>query len=370
MGEILSLADGSIYSGDTINLDTISVNSMLHQQGVCEVKEEPQEVTHSHNLRESLRHPMGSLTSVNTVKEMFPSNTLHSHTNTSHHTSLTCIQPPEEPSSTTPLPMDITETDIGQIYDDVMQCVYDDVDVKYDDLALRDTGDTGEAPVPPPRIRSGSVTASVDQGLDKPLPGVPRNKIISKLEEKKNELREQREREAEKKKQLEEQKRKEREALEEQKRLEREEREKKKMEEKEKKRLEEEQKKAQKKREEDEKKAKKLAEMEDEAKLKQSLFQRLFQRSQSRTEGQTEQEEADSTVGGDPVPHSLSLEVPPPVPPHATTPQLNELEGQLGDLEQLMQGSMGPGDLQRLDSLVTEFTNQFPPEPSESTVRS
>merc|ERR1712076_348372 len=138
----------------------------------------------------------------NTVKEMFPTNTLQSQHTSSHPGSLACVQPAEEPSSTTWVPMDITE-DIGQIYDDVMQCVYDDVDVKYDDLAL---GDTGEAPVPPPRMRSGSMTASVGQGLEKPLPGLPRNKIISKLEEKKNELILQREKEAEKKKQLEEQK--------------------------------------------------------------------------------------------------------------------------------------------------------------------
>merc|ERR1712223_1634610 len=204
-----------------------------------------------------------------------------------------------------------------------------------------------EAPVPPPRLR----LSSVDAGVEKPLPGVPRNKIISKIEEKKNEIILQREKEAEKKRQLEEQKR-----------LEREEKERKKLEEKEKKRQEEEQKKGAKKREEEEKKAK----LEDEAKLKQSLFQRLFQRSQSRTE----QEEADSTVDN----HNL----PPPIPPHAkpastNSASLSEMDtAQLGDLEQIIEGNSleGPADLQRLDSLVTEFTSQFPPEPSESIVKS
>jgi len=45
---------------------------------------------------------------------------------------------------------------------------------------------------------------------------------------------------------------------------------------------------------------------------------------------------------------------------------------QLGDLEQIIEGNSleGPADLQRLDSLVTEFTSQFPPEPSESIVKS
>merc|ERR1712061_148914 len=348
VNEILSLAEGSVFSdADTINLDSISVNSMLNMPGAGMVKEEPMEqvAPSGGGFRESLRHPMGSLTSVATVKEILPEPAPSSLPQ--------MVQPAQDPTSstgtTTPLPMDITE-DLGQIYDDVMQCVYDDVDVKYDDLVQ--LGDASEAPIPPPRLR----LSSVDAGVEKPLPGVPRNKIISKIEEKKNEIILLREKEAEKKKQLEEQKRKEREALEEQKRLEREEKERKKLEEKEKKRQEEEQKKAAKKREEEEKKAK----LEDEAKLKQSLFQRLFQRSQSRTE----QEEADSTVDN----------LPPPIPPHAKPAGNNSLSemdaGQLGDLEQIIEGSSVEGpDLQRLDSLVTEFTNQFPPEPSGSKVK-
>merc|ERR1712130_711352 len=125
-----------------------------------------------------------------------------------------------------------------------------------------------------------------------------------------------------------EQKRKEREALEEQKRLEREEKERKKLEEKERKRQEEEQKKATRKKEEE-----------------------------------------DSTVDN----------LPPPIPPHAksasgnNSAQLSEMDSsQLGDIEHIIEGNSleGPADLQRLDSLVTEFTSQFPPEPSESIVKS
>merc|ERR1719336_1555197 len=310
VNEILSLAEGSVFSdADTINLDSISVNSMLNMPGAGMVKEEPVEqvAPNGGGFRESLRHPMGSLTSVATVKEILPQPAAAA---SSLPPGGQMVQPVQDPTSstntTTPLPMDITE----------------DVDVKYDDLVQ--LGDASEAPVPPPRLR----LSSVDAGVEKPLPGVPRNKIISKIEEKKNEIILQREKEAEKKRQLEDQKRKEREALEEQKRLEREEKERKKLEEKEKKRQEEEQKKAAKKREEEEKKAK----LEDEAKLKQSLFQRLFQRSQSRTE----QEEADSTVDN----HNL----PPPIPPHAkpastNSASLSEMDtAQLGDLEQIIEG--------------------------------
>merc|ERR1712061_868316 len=208
VNEILSLAEGSVFSdADTINLDSISVNSMLNMPGAGMVKEEPMEqvAPSGGGFRESLRHPMGSLTSVATVKEILPEPAPSSLPQ--------MVQPAQDPTSstgtTTPLPMDITE-DLGQIYDDVMQCVYDDVDVKYDDLVQ--LGDASEAPIP--------------------LPRVPRNMIISKIEEKKNEIILLREKEAEKKKQLEEQKRKEKEAFEERKRLEREEKEKKKVEEK------------------------------------------------------------------------------------------------------------------------------------------
>merc|ERR1711902_441391 len=134
---------------------------------------------------------------------------------------------------------------------------------------------------------------------------------------------------------------------------------KKRIEEKEAKRLEEEQKKAQKKKEEEDRKAKKLAEMEDEHKLKTSLFQRLFQRSQSRT-GEVVDSETPGTEQED-------LETPPPVPPHHVNPPQNittqlSIESQLTDLEQLIQS----GDLQRLDSVVNEFANQFPPETGEN----
>jgi len=59
------------------------------------------------------------------------------------------------------------------------------------------------------------------------------------------------------------------------------------------------------------------------------------------------------------------LETPPPVPPHQAAPPLAtqiSIENQLTDLEQLIQS----GELERLDSVVTEFTSQFPPESGEN----
>ena len=291
VNEILSMADISVYSGE---MDSLSVNTLLQSP----VKEEPAEVsglTH---------HSLGSLTSVATVatvKEVRQSVAKES-------------------------PMDITEQsldlDIGQIYDDVMQCVYDDVDIKYDDVEIL----TDQPPVPPLRKKD----VSIEPDIDKPLPAAPRNNILTKITEKKNELLTAREKEMEKK-------RKEKEELEEQKKKEREEKEKKKKEEKEAKRKEEEEKKA------------KL----EEQKLKSSLFQRLFQRSQSRP-GETG-EGGQEILEQEPPPDTI-----PPVPPHQPAAYMSQvsIDNQLEDLEQLIQS----GELERLDSVVSEFTSQFPAE--------
>merc|ERR1711953_1079069 len=220
-------------------------------------------------------------------------------------------------------PMDISDSldlDIGQIYDDVMQCVYDDVDIKYDDVEILND----QPPVPPLRKKD----VSIEPDIDKPLPAAPKNNILTKLTEKKNELMTAREKELEKK-------RKEKEELEEQRRKEREEKERKKKEEKE-----------AKKKEEEEKKAKM-----EEQKIKSSLFQRLFQRSQSRP----------TEDGGEEDAEMVEASLPPPPPPPAHQPSyLSQvsIDAQLNDLEQLIQS----GELERLDSVVSEFTSQFPAE--------
>merc|ERR1712012_1353373 len=79
VNEILSLADVSVYSGDTINLDNISVNTLLNnplgmQQPLMNtnIKEEPQDavtMTNSSSNLSNVATTLGSLTSVATVKE-------------------------------------------------------------------------------------------------------------------------------------------------------------------------------------------------------------------------------------------------------------------------------------------------------------
>jgi hypothetical protein len=193
-----------------------------------------------------------------------------------------------------PMAMDL---DISQIYDDVMQCVYDDVDTKYDDLTatlVEGADGLGEPPVPPMRKRG----LSIDRGVDRPLPTAPRvPTIIDKIADKKNELLREREREAERRKVVEEAKRKEREAAEEAKRIEREEKERRKQEERERRRAEEEAKRSQKRKEEEERRAVRQGEGgAGGGLLSQSLFQRLFQRNPARQ--QEDGAEIDSLASG------------------------------------------------------------------------
>jgi len=218
VNEILSMADVSVFSGDTINLDNISVNTLLSnplgmqqplnqpQQNI-DIKEEPLETSainsSIHNLSQSVATGLGSLTSVATVKENNPISTPMDVTDITS----------ESPGMT------MDDLDIGQIYDDVMQCVYDDVDIKYDDVTLL----MDQPPVPPTRRRETNIDADIPDipDIDKPLPAAPRNNILTKLTGKKNEMLIAREKEMERKK-------KEKEELEEQRRKEREEKERKK----------------------------------------------------------------------------------------------------------------------------------------------
>jgi len=342
VNEILSMADVSVFSGDTITLDNISVNTLLNNplgmeqplnqpQENIEIKEEPLEAAINNstinNLSQSVATGLGSLTSVATVKEYKQ----------------------EQPQGFSVTPMDVTDItsespgmtmddlDIGQIYDDVMQCVYDDVDIKYDDVTLL----MDQPPVSPTRRRETNIDADIPDipDIDKPLPAAPRNNILTKLTGKKNEMLIAREKELERKK-------KEKEELEEQRRKEREEKERKKKEERE-----------AKKREEEEKKAKL-----DEQKIKSSLFQRLFQRSQSRNaeagdgmeDGQDYvmvTEEAASEVTGD----------FPPVPQHQGYMSQASMDARLSELEQLINSSntgTEAGELNLEDNIASEFSRE------------
>ena len=357
VNEILSLADVSVFSGDTINLDNISVNTLLNnplgmqpssnssfglqpssmQSNTLDIKLEPkleptEAVTNSNtNLSSAAATNLGSMTSVSTVKE-------NQAPVTHQNTNMSPMDVTDITVDTFNEAMDTLGDDIGQIYDDVMQCVYDDVDIKYDDVTLL----MDQPPVPPQRKqKETNIDADIVPDIDKPLPAAPKNNILTKLTEKKNELMTAREKELEKKK-------REREELEEQKRKEKEEKERKKKEEKE-----------AKKREEEEKKAKL-----DEQKLKSSLFQRLFQRSQSRASGQDDQEPGDQDQD---MVTSDTCDTCPPVPAHQQLGYMSQasMDARLSELEQLISASNNGAEieLEKLDdNILSELTRQYPPE--------
>merc|ERR1719411_351825 len=144
-----------------------------------------------------------------------------------------------------------------------------------------------QPPVPPTRRqRETNIDADIAE-LDKPLPAAPRNNILTKLTEKKNEMMTVREREMERKR-----------------------------------------------REEEEKKAKL-----DEQKIKSSLFQRLFQRSQSRNmeagdlgaedEAMVTEDAEAAAAGGDPA-------APPVLQHQAAYLSQASMDARLSELEQLI----------------------------------
>ena len=151
VNDILSLADVSVYSGDTLGLDTASVTTLLMQppaqpQAGLEVKEEPLEAA---TLLGSASAGLGSLTSVATVKENKPQQQQQQQQQQAAPASFAPMDVAELESPGTAA-LDTLDLDIGQIYDDVMQCVYDDVDIKYDDVTMLLTAE--QPPVPPTRI--------------------------------------------------------------------------------------------------------------------------------------------------------------------------------------------------------------------------
>jgi hypothetical protein len=299
VNELLSLAE---FDLDNVSVNTFILDPLASSRGerpvdstamMVYLQQQQQQQLAGGGSRKVSEYLGGSMSSVATVKEISRPTDLLATT----ADELKTEKMEEEVSDITPQltatssafcdPMDL---DIGQIYDDVMQCVYDDVDTKYDDVELTlgqktdeaAPGIAGEPPVPPLRKRG----LSIDRGVDRPLPIAPKTPtLIDKIAEKKNELLREREREAERKRALEETKRRERELAEEVKRAEREEKERRKQEEREKRRQEEEMKRSQKKKEEEERRGKReQSEGGSSGLMSQSLFQRLFQRTATRTE--------------------------------------------------------------------------------------
>lgn len=230
------------------------------------------------------------------------------------------------------------EIDVQALYDDVMQCVYDDVDTKYDGM---DFTTNEEPPVPPARKKMPPTTVTntvpptpvvVDEEPLKPLPDTPSKMpaLIGKLAEKK--LAKDKDKDN-KKKEQDELKKKE-------KAKEKEEKEKLKNE--------------KKRKQEEEKKAKRSSEITDENK---SIFQRLFHRSKSleQAAAAVKEELSDPTAVG-----------APPIPPHKDgngndAHEDFQLDENSADLKEL-QDFIDSGNLDQLDNMVSEFAKDYMPD--------
>ena len=357
----------------TSNQPAAAATSLLSSAPVSNFVLPPSSTTTSqHDLAQALKNPaveiMGSMTSVATVRENKP---VASAPTTAMKTEAAVADSNTAAAQAVPAAlvgatMDID--DVGALYDDVMQVVYDDVDTKYDGMTF---GDDEDPPLPPQRKRNMSVDLQVDP--DKPLPGTPSKlpTIITKITGGKKDP------EAAQKKKEEEERKK---------------REKKEAKERETKRKQEEaeKKKQDKKKAEEEKKAR------QEAADKTSLFQRLFTRSKSQVEfGEESQNEANDLAAavadasnGNAVVDSNA----PPVPPHqnqstnaspskqpasANETSIDSLNGNANnnpgepteaDLNDL-QDFLDSGNLDHLDNMVNEFAKQYMPE-SGSAVQS
>ncbi len=210
VNEILSMAadaeDMSVYSLD-LNNEAMSFGALMKMDPVAAASSQQQqapvvEIKQERNSGVMEQQPLGSLTSVATVKEN-PANV---------------AAVPVQAESTT----NSTEAamDVDALYDDVMQCVYDDVAADAAAAASTTANNNVDEETPPPappiRKRNMSIvdldTLPVEEEAmmaDKPLPGTPSkiptiiNKVIGggtgTLKRESREEKERRKREKEEK---------------------------------------------------------------------------------------------------------------------------------------------------------------------------
>jgi hypothetical protein len=391
VNDILSMAaeteDMSVYSLDLNNeamsfsalmkmdpsqAEALTGKPVLEQQGLppqVEVKQERNSFAASEQTTMSSMR-MGSLTSVATVKE----------NKVLGESSFSSSNPVGQSAH-----VGDNSMEVDALYDDVMQCVYDDVDEGNSAAAAAAECINFEPPQPPMRKRHMSmidldaIIPDDEMISEKPLPGTPSKipTIITKVIGKKD--KEEKER---KKREKEEKEKKEREDKAKDKAREKGEKERQRAE---KEKAKAKDKEERKKKLEEEKRAKASAEEESN---KQSLFQRLFTRPKSLTDSDTlgvttTEDEVNANSGAD-------SDRPPAVPAHRSTIDLSVMddaanensltaaasdgngngvtgnsdptEAELNDLQQFLDS----GNLDHLDNMVTEFAKQYMPSEDEA----
>lgn len=382
VNEILSLAGDQ----EDISVYSMNLNEALESGGdmsfsalmkMDQAKLENMTANQPNQRQPGTSNVMGSMTSVATVRENKPpTEGAHSKLDVTVEQGVN---------------LDETVMDVDALYDDVMQCVYDDVDTKYDCVDF-----SGAPPQIPTRQRKMSVEVELvtPTSPEKPLPGTPSKMptIITKLTkkdadaiQKKKELEEQKKRE---KAEKEAEKQRQKDEKEKQKQREKEEKEKekqRKLEEAEKKKKEEAEKKKKKNTKNEEEKKKMDSENANAAKStdkdpsspKPSLFQRILKRSKSQVDFSIDAE-GNKIEDGD----SANAN-PPPVPAHQSTIDLtlmdnlnensmdslngnNSIEPTEEDLTEI-QNFLESGNLDHLDNMVNDFAKQYMPESTLDT---
>ncbi len=307
VNEILSLAGGeekediSVYSVDLNEAlaspdGALSFNSLMKMGNPGEPSQNNSSVEEVKKTVPARKDPvMGSVTSVATIKENKKSATI------TH---------------------DLGESmDVDALYDDVMQCVYDDVDTKYD---LIDHVDENPPPLPPARTstRTDDVPHEAPElpSPEKPLPGTPSKlpTLLAKISGKSGEATLSRKKKEEKAKQ--------------------------------------EKKKKQEEKDVEPKKGKKKesgTKSDSSPQKSSSLFQRVFHRSKSQSEEAPQPPNADDPNANEDSSAGANE--------NGFAGNNNEVEPTEADLSDLQQ-FIDEGNLDHLDNMVTEFAKQYMPE--------
>ena len=158
----------------TINPNGMSKESSNKIQYQAQIPQPSQQQSKLQIIQQPNLEPTMSSATTNNWSEDASRRILEENVNTLQQTS-----PEQEVTDEKQIPDDVnsptsTDIDIGELYDDVMQCVYDDVQADGDEIDLI----FDKPPTPPERIRSSTLEANcvLPEVIERPLPEKPPQK--------------------------------------------------------------------------------------------------------------------------------------------------------------------------------------------------
>ncbi|TRY78048.1 hypothetical protein TCAL_06620 [Tigriopus californicus] len=322
VNEILSLAGDQ----EDISVYSMNLNDALESGGDMSfsalMKMDQAKLDNLTAIQPNPRQPvtstvMGSMTSVATVRE--------------NKSPSEGLQPKPDVAVEPGVNLDETVMDVDALYDDVMQCVYDDVDTKYDCVDF-----SGAPPQIPTRQRKMSVEVELitPTSPEKPLPGTPSKMptLITKLTKKDADA-------IQRKKDLEEQKKREKAEKEAEKQRVKEEKEK------------------QRQREKEEKEKEKQRKVEEAEKKKKEEAEK---KKKKNTKNEEEKKKLDSENANTAKPNLTLMD-------NLNDNSMDSLNGNNSiepteeDLTEI-QNFLESGNLDHLDNMVNDFAKQYMPD--------